>query len=421
MYVLYSLLLLKTLILLFPYYFFKRTILRGESLNIRKRLGYGLPQAQNKRKSIWIHAVSVGEVLSLQRLIQQLKEKHSSWVINFSSLTSTGLRMANEKLQGVDNVFLIPLDFARSIRKFFNAFNPKLFILAESEFWPNLLRVAKEQDAAVLLINGRISDHSFRRYRRFRFFSKKILKNIDLSLVQTEKEKEKLEEIGMNYHRVRVVGNLKAEIELPLFAESEILRLKKDLNIQEGKKVIVAGSTRKGEEEKLLRAFSKATKVRGNLQLVLAPRHPVRVNEVERICQNFPFSVKRRTELSSKKKWEILILDTIGELAQFYALSDVAFVGGSLVPWGGHNILEPAFYAKPVFFGPHMHNFEFLAEKFVQSGGARIIHEEKDLVELFLNVGDKALIEMGKAAKETLGSLQGATERTIEAIEAMMR
>jgi len=420
MYALYSFLLFFILLFLIPFYFFRRTLLRGESLYLRKRLGYGLPKERSQKQSIWIHAVSVGEVLSLQNLVRKLKEKHPTWEISFSSLTKTGLQMAKEKLREADNIFFIPLDFASVVRKFFNIFNPKVFILTESEFWPNLLKVAKKQNRAVLLINGRVSERSFQRYRRFKFLDKKILKNIDLFLVQTEQDKERLEEIGIDSFRVDVAGNLKAEVELPAFTDKEISSLKWNLNIQEEKKVIVAGSTCKGEEEQLLEAFSKAKELNKNLLFILAPRHTQRFKEVERICQKFPFRVRKRTKVSSKDEWEILILDTMGELAHFYALSDIAFVGGSLIPWGGHNILEPAFYEKPVFFGPYMNNFAYLAEKFVQLGAARITHKDEDLVEMFLIKDEKTLSEMGKRAKETLDLLQGATDKTIEAIEAMM-
>jgi len=380
-----------------------------------------LPKERSQRKSIWIHAVSVGEVLSLQNLIQELRAKHPGEEINFSSLTNTGLRMAKEKLQGVDNIFFVPLDFVSVVRKYFKTFNPKLFVLAESEFWPNLLRVAKKHGCPVLLINGRISERSFRRYSRLRLLAKKVLKNIDLFLVQTEEDKERLEKIGLDSLQVEVAGNLKAEIDLPLLTNKEISSLKKNFTIPEGKKVIVAGSTCKGEEELLLSAFSKARKARNDLLLILAPRQPGRFNEVERISKDFPFSVRRRTKLSSDDKWEVLILDTIGELAHFYALSDVAFVGGSLVSWGGHNLLEPAFYKKPIFFGPFMKNFAYLAEKFVQSEAARITHNQEDLVEMFLMKDEKSLSEMGDKAKQTLDSLKGATQKTLKAIEAMLR
>jgi 3-deoxy-D-manno-octulosonic-acid transferase len=395
-------------------------LLRGESLFLRERLGRRLREDGTQRQSLWIHAVSVGEVLSLQNLIRKIKEKHPDWAIHFSTLTNTGMRVAKEKLVDADHIFFVPLDFKHVVRKFFKILRPSLFVLAESELWPNLLREAKRKTKGVLLINGRISSRSFKRYSRFKFVAKKILKNIDLFLVQTEKDKESLEGIGVNSGVVEVAKNLKSEINLPLLTEEDLLRLKTDLSIPRTKKVIVAGSTRKGEEKELIEAYSKAKSIEEDLLLILAPRHPKRFDEVERICQDFPLKVTRRTQVSPNKQWDILILDTIGDLAHFYALSDVSFVGGSLVPWGGQNLLEPAFYKKPIFFGPHMENFAYLAEKFVQSGAARIINENKDLVEMFLIRDEKSLEKMGSNAKEALNSLQGATEITIKAIEAMM-
>jgi 3-deoxy-D-manno-octulosonic-acid transferase len=409
-----------SLLIYIPVYFVKIKLSRGESLFLRERLGLRLRDASTQRQSLWIHAVSVGEVLSLQNLIKRIKEKHPAWAIHFSTLTNTGMRVAKEKLVDVDHIFYVPLDFKHVVRKFFKTLRPSVFVLAESELWPNLLREAKKKTKGVLLINGRISSRSFKRYSRFKFIAKKILKNIDLFLVQTEKDKENLERIGVNSGAVEVAKNLKSEINLPPLTEEDLLRLKTDLSIPRTKRVIVAGSTRKGEERELIEAYSQAKSIEENLLLILAPRHPKRFDEVERICQDFPFKVTRRTQVSPNKQWDILILDTIGDLAHFYALSDVSFVGGSLVPWGGQNLLEPAFYKKPIFFGPHMENFAFLAEKFVQSGAARIINENKDLVEMFLTSDEKSLEKMGSSAKETLNSLQGATEITIKAIETMM-
>lgn len=401
-------------------YFLRIKLIRRERLFLRERLGFRLPGKKDKKPSLWIHAVSVGEVLSLQNLIKKIKERHPDWTIYFSTLTNTGMRVAKEKLVDADFIFFIPLDFTFIIRKFLNVLEPDVFVLAESEFWPNLLREAKRKTDSVLLINGRISPQSFKRYFRFKSFSKKILKNIDLFLVQTENDKEKLEKIGVNPAEVKVVSNLKCEVNLPLLTEGELLSLKKNLSIQETKKIIVAGSTRKGEEKKLLVAYTKARSKREDLLLIIAPRHPERFDEVEKICQDFPFKAIKRTHVSPETQWDILVLDTIGELAQFYALCDAAFIGGSLVPWGGQNLLEPAFYGKPVFFGPHMENFSFLAEKFVQSGGARIVYKEKDLVNMFLMKNDKFFKKMGKRAKEALNSLKGATEKTLKAIESFM-
>ncbi len=420
MYVFYSLLLFIYLLIYIPIYFVRIKLLRGESLFLRDRLGRRLKDDGTQKQSLWIHAVSVGEVLSLQNLIKKIKEKHPAWTIHFSTLTNTGMRVAKEKLTDADNIFFVPLDFKYVVRKFFSILRPRVFVLAESELWPNLLREANRQTKGVLLINGRISSRSFKRYSRFKFIAKKIIKNIDLFLVQTEKDKENLERIGVNSGVVEVVRNLKSEVSLPILTKEDLLKLKNNLSIPATNRVIVAGSTRKGEEKELIEAYSRAKSIEENLLLILAPRHPGRFDEVERICKDFPFKVMRRTQVSPNKQWDILILDTIGELAHFYALSDVSFVGGSLVPWGGQNLLEPAFYKKPIFFGPHMENFAFLAEKFVQSGAARIINKDKDLDEMFLIRDEKSLEKMGNSAKETLNSLQGATDKTLKAIEAMM-
>ncbi len=416
----YSFLLFISFLFTIPLYFVRLKILRGESLFLRERLGIRLPEKAAGKKSLWIHAVSVGEVLSLQNLIKQIKERHPDWTIHFSTLTNTGMRIAREKLVEADHIFFIPLDFTCIVRRFFNALEPKLFVLAESEFWPNLLREAHKLTKGVLVINGRISPQSFKRYSLLRFFAKRILKNINLFLVQTEKDKEKLEQIGVNSEGIRVAGNLKCEISLPPLNDKDILRLKNGLNIAKAKKVIVAGSTRKGEERKLIEAYAKARRLRDDLVLILAPRHSERAEEVEKICQSFPFPIVRKTKISADIQWDVMILDTIGELAQFYALCDIAFIGGSLIPWGGQNLLEPAFYEKPIFFGPHMENFAFLAEKFIQSEAARTVCNENDLVEMFMIHDERSLDKMGNKAKETLNLLQGATERTLSAIETFM-
>ncbi|UCC38472.1 MAG: 3-deoxy-D-manno-octulosonic acid transferase [Candidatus Aminicenantes bacterium] len=416
----YSFFLLLYLLIYIPIYYVRIKIFRGDSLYLRERLGLTLPGEKGQEKSLWIHAVSVGEVLSLQNLIKQIKERHPDWVIHFSSLTNTGMKVAQEKLEYADNIFFVPLDFKCIVTRFFSALTPRLFILAESEFWPNLLRAAKKQTKGILLINGRISHHSFKRSHRLRFLIKRVLKNINFFLVQTGKDKERLRKIGVHSDLIEVTGNLKSEVRLPLLPEREIREMKRRLNISEEKKVIVAGSTRKGEEEQLLEAFREARKNKSDLLLILAPRNQNRFDEVEKLCQDFSFKVQRKTSVSSDSEWDILILDTIGELAQSYALSDVSFVGGSLVPWGGQNLLEPAFYRKPVFFGPHMDNFSALAEKFIESNAAKVINKKQDLVEMFLIQDERSLEEMGNRAKEALKSLQGATEKTIKVIEKFM-
>jgi 3-deoxy-D-manno-octulosonic-acid transferase len=420
MFALYSFLLFLSMFFLIPVYFVRLRFFKREKLNLKQRLGFSVPECEEQSQSLWIHAVSVGEVLSLQNLVREMKEKHPDWMIYFSSLTQTGIEMAKEKLIGIDKLFFIPLDFKYIVRKYFKIMKPTVFVLAESEFWPNLLKEAQHATQGVLLINGRISPNSFKRYYRFRALMKNVLKNIDLFLVQTEREKESLERIGVEPHLVKIAGNLKSEVDLPELSDNEISNFRKSLNISPEKRIVIAGSTRKGEEIALIKAFKEAREKDEKLLFILAPRHIKRAREIEKICGKLDLRFARRASLTQEQEWNILILDTLGELAKFYALSDVAFVGGSLVPWGGHNILEPAFYKKPIFFGPNMDNFSFFAEKFLEANAAQVVSTHEDLVNMFLMKDEYKLQERGARAKATLRSLQGATEKTLCAIEKFM-
>ncbi len=420
MYGLYSLILVFALLVYAPVYAIRMKFGRRESLHLRERLGLKLPAPRPGEPALWIHAVSVGEVLSLRRLVSEIKSRHPSWPVYFSTLTNTGYRVAREKMSEADAVFLIPLDFGWTVRRFFSALRPRLFILAESEFWPHLLRQARRTCRSVLLINGRISQNSFRKYRRLRIFSRRLLNQLDRFLVQTENDKIRLEKIGLPAARIEVAGNLKADIRLPEVTRAEIDDFRKKIGVSSPKKLIVAGSTHKGEEEKVLRAFAEALRSGRDLGLVIAPRHPERSSEVERIGAGLSLNAVRRTQAAPGRAWDVLILDTIGELARFYALADLAFIGGSLVPHGGQNLLEPAYYGKPLLFGPHMENFAVLAEEFVRSGSARIVHDWTELHESFLMRDQELLKEMGSKAREVLDSLQGATDRTLQVIERMI-
>ena len=420
MYILYSVLLFGALLALLPAYVFRPEALRGESLHLGQRLGWGAPRRDPGRKAIWIHAVSVGEVLSLQSLVAELRRRHPRWQIFFSTLTNTGYRLACQRIKGADRIFFVPFDFGWSIRKVLKAVQPSVLVLAESEFWPNLLRLSHQRGVAVILANGRISDRSFRRYKVLKRLAARLWAFVDFFLVQTQQDKIRLEELGADPDRVKVTGNLKSEIRLKAWSPAEIGRMKTRIGLPRGARLVVAGSTREGEEALLLEGFRATRRRDEGVFLILAPRHPGRVDEVERTCRSAGWTVGRRTTCRAGQKWDVLIIDTLGELAGFYALSDAAFVGGSLVPWGGHNILEPAFYGRPVFFGPYMHNFAHLARTFVESGGAKVMRTKADIARLFDLRDPRSLKAQGVRAKRTLVSLQGATARTIESIERAM-
>ncbi len=420
MYPIYSLLLLLALVVHLPVYMVRTRLIRKEPLHLRERLGLCLPPEPTGKASVWLHAVSVGEVLSLQHLVRRLKEKHPEWDLYVSSLTHSGLRLAEKKLGSADHIFFIPFDFKWILRRYFRRLKPGVFVLVESELWPQLIREAGLQSRGVLLINGRISPRSARRYSRLKWLMRRVLRPIDLFQVQTERDRESLEGTGIEGDRIQVCGNLKVEVQLPCFSEDEVRDQRKSLGIPADSRVILAGSTHRGEDEPLLKAFAAARSNRPGLRLILAPRHLDRGPEIVKLAENQGLNVRRKTEARPGDTWDVLVLDTIGELARLYALADAAFIGGSLIPWGGQNLLEPAFYAKPVFFGPHMDNFSHLAAIFLRNGAARQVSDAQDLEAMFRLNDPEELRRMGDAAHETLESLRGATGRALESIEDFM-
>ncbi|MGB9006790.1 MAG: glycosyltransferase N-terminal domain-containing protein, partial [Candidatus Aminicenantales bacterium] len=370
-YLLYSFVLSLALAVLLPVYFIKLRVLKGQRLGLPQRLALSLPRPVAASKSLWLHAVSVGEVLSLQKLVQEVKARHPEWAVYFSVLTNAGMGIARKKMTACDRIFYIPFDFGWAVRRFLRLLKPDLLVLAESELWPNLLGQARRRATGVLVINGRVSDRTFRRYQRLNFLTGRLLRSVTRFLVQTAQDRERLVRAGVDGKRVEVTGNLKCEISPPMFSAQDLREFRRKLSAPAAGRIMVAGSTRPGEEEMLLRAFAEARREREDIYLIIAPRHMDRVPEVEKACRQAGFSVRKRTEVREGEAWDILLLDTIGELARVYALGDAAFIGGSLVAWGGHNLLEPAAYGKPIFFGPHMNNFAYLAQQFLHSGGAR--------------------------------------------------
>jgi len=419
-YGLYSVFLFLALLFYAPGHFIRMRLLKKQSLFLRNRLGLKLPATKPNVPSLWIHAVSVGEVLSLRRLVSELRARHPDWPIYFSTLTKSGYEIARKALPEAEEIFFVPLDFSRVVRRFFAALKPQMFVLAESEFWPQLLRQARRHCRSVVLINGRISQRSFERYHRWRKLILPVLGNIDCFLVQTDRDLQRLERIGIDRQKLEVAGNLKVDLRLPPVSGEEKAQLRAGFGLSHDRRIIVAGSTHRGEEAMILEAFAAARKDGPEVVLVLAPRHPERSAEVEKAAVGAGLRAMKRTGAEPGKPWQVLILDTIGELAKFYALADLAFVGGSLVSHGGQNLLEPAYYGAPLCFGPHMDNFADLAELFVRSGAARIIHGQEELEEIFKMKDKKALEEMGRKARQVLNSIQGATARTVQVIESRM-
>jgi 3-deoxy-D-manno-octulosonic-acid transferase len=365
---------------------------------------------------VWVHAVSVGEVLASAGLIAAFKKKFPDWRVVVSTTTLTGQTLARQKF-GEENVFYFPIDLKAFVRPYFRHLRPRALVLAESEFWPNQLALAKERGCRVAVVNARISDRSFPRYRRFAGALRKyVFSAIDLVLAQSQLDAERLVAIGAEPSRVQVSGNVKFDFTPP--ADKELVRT---LRAQALLNVIVCGSTVTGEEQLLVPEFQKLLQL--GARIILAPRHPERFDEVASLLTGTGITVVRRSRWSGKtlQPGTLFLLDTIGELAAVYALADVAYVGGSLVPRGGHNILEPAYFSKPILVGPHMENFRDVALRFEEQQALITVSANDFAKAAQALLGDPARRrELGTRARQVFDANAGATGRTLTALEVLL-
>jgi 3-deoxy-D-manno-octulosonic-acid transferase len=420
MYLLYSAALTLALVLGLPFWLLQMARSGKYRAGLSERLGRvpaRLRVTGANENCIWVHAVSVGEVLAVTRLIAELKRKFPEWRIVVSTTTKTGQALAQARFGGSE-VFYLPLDLKMLLRPFFRHLRPRLLVLAESEFWMNLLAVAKENECRVAVVNARVSDRSLPRYLKIKgLLAKHIFSRIDLVMAQSDQDAERVRQIGVPVARVQVSGNLKFDLSPP--AESEIVRkLREALR---GKKVLVCGSTVEGEEEIIVDDLRAG---RIHLVTILAPRHPERFNIVLDLLSNRGCRVIRRSTWNGEpiENDTVILLDSIGELAAMYSVADYAFVGGSLVPRGGHNILEPAYFGKPIVVGPYTENFRDVIRRFV---------DEKAIIQaspvhgfaasLLALMSDSAIPkELGERAQRVMALNAGATERTVSALEVLL-
>jgi 3-deoxy-D-manno-octulosonic-acid transferase len=369
---------------------------------------------------IWIHAVSVGEALAISELVSRLCGRFPSARVLISTTTQTGQKLAAERF-GVENVFYFPLDFAFAIRPYLRRLKPDVIVLAETEFWPNFIRLANSSGAKIIVTNARISDRSFPRYRRFAALMRPVLRNIDAFLTQSKTDAERLVEIGALEDRVFVAGNLKFEVKPPNTSTGFVLDLAKVLERMSIAPVIVAGSTVEGEEPIVLNAFRALLQAFPTSLLILAPRHRERFESIASLLETSGIPFVRRSKVSGDfaefKPGSVLLLDSIGELAAIYSLADIAFVGGSLVPRGGHNILEPAYFGKAIVVGPHTENFRDIVSYFTAED-AVLICEPEELGDRWLALLREPGVrkQFGERARAVFKQRSGATDRTVDAI-----
>ena len=379
--------------------------------------------------AIWIHAVSVGEVLAAKPLAEGLQRRFPGHAVFVSTTTETGQRLARERLQSVDGIFYFPLDWIVPVRRALKSIHPSLVVVMETEIWPNFLREARRRDVPVIFANARISEKSFARFKRWEFlvgeFFKRTLRDAELFLAQTPEDAARLREMGAPEERVEVTGNLKYDGEPPTASEFGAW-LEAQIRTQERWPVFVAGSVVAEEEEAVIAAYDIVQRQWRHALLILAPRKPDRFDAAAAIAASGGWNVVRRSQVDATKPLDesadVLVLDSIGELAGLYSLADAVFVGGSLVPAGGHNILEPAWFSKPPVFGRSIENFRDMAAQFLAAKAGVEVTSGQQLGKVWVQlVGDNALRErMGKAALALSERNRGATARSLDRIAAVL-
>jgi 3-deoxy-D-manno-octulosonic-acid transferase len=378
-------------------------------------------------ESIWVHAVSVGEVLAARPVIAELRMRYPALRVFLSTTTMSGQRLARHSITDVDGVFYFPFDWTFSVRRTLRLVKPKLFVMVETEIWPNLLRECQKSGVKTVMVNGRLSQRSYQRYRFLKPFFRRVLGDIDQFCVQGEETARRLIGLGADPARITVTGSLKFDAldlaTLPGRGPGRVLRF---FRVSPLRPVFVAGSTLKGEEEAVIAAFNRVRATPGGqgALLVLAARHPERFGEVERLCRHEGLTTVRRTELSvdAEPRADAVILDTIGELAQLYQIATAVFVGGSLVPAGGHNILEPAMHGKAIIVGPHMHNFAEITETFLANGAVIQVPNQRAFEEAVLGLmGDPVRrAKFGAAARALVLANRGAKDKTLAVIADLL-
>jgi 3-deoxy-D-manno-octulosonic-acid transferase len=412
-----------------------RMLVQGKSREgLAERLGHVPARLRGLGKQgepvVWFHAVSVGEVAAAVPIMHEFHCREPLARLVLSTTTPTGRRLAEQQEVELEGLFYFPFDLPHVVRRVLDALQPKLLVLVEGELWPNLLAAAGRRGVRVCVVNGRISDRAFRCARLVRPLYRWMLGKVDLLCAQSALDAERFVALGAPPERVQVLGNTKFDERFPEVSAAEAAHLRLELGFGEDDPVLVGGSTHQGEERVLLEAFSHLRVAYPRLQLVLAPRHPERGDEVHELVEEFGFQVYRRSHALAGQpqpqpagpQARVVILDTIGELARVYGLAGVVFVGGSLVRKGGHNILQPLAQGKPVLTGPHMHNFRAVFEVAREAGVVEVVRNAEELAratEALLRSPEE--VERRRArALAMLAAQRGAAARIAQALTALL-
>ncbi len=445
---LYSAALILGLLISSPWWLFRMLTTERYREGLAQRLGrvpQHLRQAITGKRTVWLHAVSVGEVLAASRLVTELEAAlGDGWRVVISTTTRTGQTLARERF-GADRVFYFPLDFAFAVRAYMRALQPAALVLMESELWPRVLHECERGKIPVIVVNARVSDRSFRRAVRVRSLWGPMLRKVTLWLAQSDEDARRLVAMGAREASVSVGGNLKFDIRSSKTNDvaAKIKQLAGERPIIVAGSLVGIGDGFRGdwEETPVIRAWEGAPRQKHTALLVLAPRHPERFGLVESIVMEYQYALASEANkhaelraiaqefgpnnylLRDRTRVEVVLLNTIGDLASVYGIADIAFVGGSLLPRGGHNPLEPAQFGVPVIMGPSFENFRDIVADLQQANGIRIVQNELELAEAFqhLLTDKQAARTMGENGRTVFHQRQGATKRAVQAVLQLVR
>ena len=375
------------------------------------------------RRAIWVHAASVGEIVATSPIVKDIKKKFPEAVVVVSVVTATGHAMAHRIIPEAEGIIFFPLDLPFLTQRILDIIKPITILLVETEIWPNFLRIAEKEKIPVMMVNGRISDRSMKRYMMIRSFTKEMLASIQYFCMQSKLDAEYIQVLGAAKERITVTGNTKYDQTYAQVTEDEKRQLQDEFGFGRNHPIIVAGSTHRGEEEAVLTAFNEILKAYPEARLLIAPREIMRGNDVKALAEKNGLRAICRSTMTGPVhvKTPVVVLDTIGELGRLYSLGDIIFVGGSLVKTGGHNILEPAAHGKPILVGPHMFNFKEIYSLLSSRHACLMVKDTKELVDtMLLLCRDKELRDtMGQNCLDIVHENRGATQRNTEELRKL--
>lgn len=404
---------------------FLRLWLRGRKAPLYRqrwaeRLGFFT--APNQTNGLWVHSVSVGETIAAAPLIKQIQQAHPDLPITITTMTPTG----SERVRAMfgDSVFhvYVPYDTPGAVQRFLRRVQPQLTLVMETELWPNLVHHCRRQNIPLLIANARLSERSARGYARFTKLSRDMLSKVTAIAAQGDADGQRFVALGLDEQKLHITGSVKFDIQAPdkLLAEGKKLRQQWG----EERPVLIAASTHQGEDEQVLEAFGGILTLHPNALLVLVPRHPERFAEVGAVCRAQGFSCVLRSKAEPvTANNQILLGDTMGEMMLLFTASDIAFVGGSLVPSGGHNYLEPAVLGMPILSGPHVFNFTDISEMLTSAGGLQIVDNAEQLAQQVSQWIEQPQLaqQVGQAARRVVENNRGAQQRLFELVEQYLR